>query len=176
MPSLRKRAPKRSPAADPQDAAAAELAAVALLARRDFACGELGAKLRERGFDAAVVQALIEQLRARRLLNDERYAGHFVQYQSARGQGPVRIGRDLESVGVDAGLIEAALRAVQRLGGAGPRACAAAALGLSRPPSGAKKGARPDFCNTVAFPTIISVLPSGPMSNWIHELRRNRPT
>ena len=112
MPSLRKRAPKRSPAAHPQDAAAAERAAVALLARRDFAGGELGAKLRDRGFDAAVVQELIEGLRTRRLLNDERYAGNFVQYQSARGQGPVRIRRDLKAVGVDAALVDAALGAV----------------------------------------------------------------
>ncbi len=104
MPSLRKRAPRRSQAADPKDAAAAEVAAVALLARRDFASGELAAKLRERGFDPAMVGELIEQLAARRLLNDERYAGHFVQYHSARGQGPVRIRRDLEAAGVDPAL------------------------------------------------------------------------
>jgi regulatory protein len=112
VPSLRKRAPRRSAAADPKDASAAELAAVALLARRDFAGGELGSKLLERGFDAAVVEELIEQLRARRLLNDERYAEQFVQQHSARGQGPVRIRRDLESLGVESGLIEAALKAV----------------------------------------------------------------
>jgi regulatory protein len=112
VPSLRKRAPRRSPAADPKDASAAELAAVALLARRDFAGGELGARLRERGFEPAVVAALLERLRARRLLNDGRYAAHFVEYHSARGQGPVRIRRDLQAVGVDAALIEAALEAV----------------------------------------------------------------
>jgi regulatory protein len=112
VPSLRKRAPRRSPAADPKDAAAAEQAAVALLARRDFAGGELSARLRERGFEPAVVEALLERLRARRLLNDERYAAHFVQYHSARGQGPVRIRRDLEAVGVEAALVEAALGAV----------------------------------------------------------------
>ena len=112
MPSLRKRAPRRSQAADPTDATAAELAAVALLARRDFACGELGAKLRERGFDPAVVLELIEALRHRRLLDDGRYAGNFVRYHSARGQGPVRIRRDLEAVSVDAELIEVALEAV----------------------------------------------------------------
>jgi regulatory protein len=112
VPSLRKRAPRRSPAADPKDAAAAELAAVALLARRDFACGELGAKLRERGFDPAMIEGLIEMLGARRLLDDGRYAGNFVRYHSARGQGPVRIRRDLDAVGVDAELIDLALEAV----------------------------------------------------------------
>jgi regulatory protein len=112
VPSLRKRAPRRSPAADPQDAAAAETAAVALLARRDFASGELAAKLRERGFDPGVVQELTDRLRARRLLNDERYAGHFVEYHSARGQGPVRIRRELEALGVDPALIDAALESV----------------------------------------------------------------
>jgi regulatory protein len=112
VPSLRKRAPRRSSAADPTDAAAAELAAVGLLARRDFACGELGAKLRERGFDAAVIEPLIEALRARRLLDDGRYAANFVRYHSARGQGPVRIRRDLDAVGVDAELIDSALEVV----------------------------------------------------------------
>ena len=112
MPSLRKRALKRYSASDPQDAAAAELAAVGLLARRDYACGELAGKLRERGFDSTVVQSLIEALRSRRLLNDARYAGHFVQYHLARGQGPVRIRRDLQALAVDAALIDAALAAV----------------------------------------------------------------
>ena len=112
MPSLRKRAPRRAAAADPKDASAAEQAAVALLARRDFASAELGSKLRERGFDSGVVEELVARLRARRLLNDERYAGHFVQYHSARGQGPVRIRRDLQALGVDAALIDAALETV----------------------------------------------------------------
>ena len=112
MPSLRKRAPKRRLASDPLDAAAAELAAVALLARRDYACGELAGKLRERNFDAAVVAHVLDELRARRLLNDERYAGHFVQYHVARGQGPQRIRRDLEVFGVAPQLIEDALAAV----------------------------------------------------------------
>ena len=112
MPSLRKRAPKRLYAADPQDAAAAELAAVGLLARRDYACGELGGKLRERKFDVMVVERVVDDLRARRLLNDERYAGHFVQYHLARGQGPLRMRRDLENFEVAGALIDAALAAV----------------------------------------------------------------
>src|SRR4029077_7480921 len=107
--SLRKRAPRRSSAADPKDAAAAERAAVTLLARRDYACGEIEGRLRERGYSPELIGPLIEQLRARRMLNDERYAGHFVEYHSARGQGPVRIRRDLGAAGVDAELIEGAL-------------------------------------------------------------------
>ncbi len=109
MPSLRKRALRRTSAADSKDAAAAERAAVTLLARRDYACGELGARLRERGFEPELIATLVEQLRARRMLDDERYAGHFVEYHSARGQGPVRIRRDLDVAGVGAELIEAAL-------------------------------------------------------------------
>lgn len=117
MSSLRKRAPRgaangRRTADDPEDATAAELAAVALLARRDYACGELAGKLRERGFASALVQCLVDDLRARGLLNDERYAGHYVQYHIARGQGPARMRRDLMEFGVDGALVEAALAAV----------------------------------------------------------------
>jgi regulatory protein len=85
---------------------------VTFLARRDYACGELAGKLRERGYDASVVNALVAGLVARRLLDDARYAGHFVEYHRARGQGPVRIRRDLEAFAVDGALIDAALAAI----------------------------------------------------------------
>jgi regulatory protein len=88
------------------------MAAVAFLARRDYAGGELAGKLRERGFAAETVAALIDDLTARRLLSDERYAGHYVQYHLARGQGPSRIRRDLEGFRVDGALIDAALAVV----------------------------------------------------------------
>jgi regulatory protein len=109
--SLRKRAPKRLPAAEDSDAAA-ERVAVGLLARRDYACGELTAKLGERGFPTPVIEALIEELRLRGLLDDGRYAGHFVQYHLKRGQGPLRIRRELKAAGVAATSIDEALAAV----------------------------------------------------------------
>jgi regulatory protein len=112
VPSLRKRAPKRLPAAQLPDAAAAERVAVGLLARRDYASGELAGKLGERGFASPVIEPLLEELRARRLLDDERYAGHFVQYHVRRGQGPLRIRRELGEAGVGAALIDAALASV----------------------------------------------------------------
>jgi regulatory protein len=92
--------------------AAAERVAVGLLARRDYACGELAAKLGERGFSSPLIQALIEELRARGLLDDERYAAHFVQYHVTRGQGPARIRRELGQAGVAATSIDAALGVV----------------------------------------------------------------
>jgi len=88
------------------------MAAVAFLARRDYASGELAAKLRERGYDSGIVQALVADLAARRLLDDARYAGHFVAYHRARGQGPSRIRRDLEGFGVAGVLIDEALATV----------------------------------------------------------------
>jgi len=88
------------------------MAAVAFLARRDYASGELAAKLRERGYDAAVVQTLVDDFAARRLLDDARYALHFVEYHRARGQGPMRIRRDLEAFKVADEHIEAGLAAV----------------------------------------------------------------
>jgi regulatory protein len=84
---------------------------VALLARRDFASGELAGKLRERGFETALVAQLIAQFQERGLLDDARFAGHFVAYHAGRGQGPMRISRELADLDVDAALIDAAVAA-----------------------------------------------------------------
>jgi regulatory protein len=87
------------------------MAAVALLARRDFASGELRQKLGSQGYDAAVVATLVAELVEERALDDARYSEHYVAYHAGRGQGPVRIGGDLRSLGVPSELIEAALSA-----------------------------------------------------------------
>jgi len=111
--SFRKRAPEgrgRDASGTANDIEQAERAALTLLARRDFAAQELAARLGERGFDAATVATIIAGLRERRALDDARFAGHFVAYRAARGQGPVRIERELADLGVAAEHIEAALR------------------------------------------------------------------
>jgi regulatory protein len=84
-------------------------AAVALLARRDFSSGELTAKLRERGFAASAVHAVISDLQQQHFIDDARYATHRVTYQAGRGHGPQRIRRDLAELQVDSPLIDAAL-------------------------------------------------------------------
>jgi regulatory protein len=109
-----RRAPGKREALDPERAADADsprAAAITLLARRDFASGELGRRLEERGFDAEVAAAAVAGLIEERALDDGRFARNYVAYHAGRGQGPVRIAADLASLGLQAELIDAALAA-----------------------------------------------------------------
>jgi regulatory protein len=92
-----------------RDPEAARTAAVTLLARRDFASGELLQKLGSQGYEAAVAAAVVAELIEARSIDDSRYAENYVAYHSGRGQGPVRIGADLRSLGMPAALVETAL-------------------------------------------------------------------
>ncbi len=89
----------------------ARLAAVALLARRDFASGELATRLQEDGYPAEAVTAVIADLTAGRILDDSRFATQYVAYHAERGQGPRRIAIELANRGVAPPQIEAALAA-----------------------------------------------------------------
>jgi regulatory protein len=89
--------------------ATAQAAAIALLARRDFACAELRARLLSRGFQTSEVTRAIDELAAAGTLDDTRYAQHYVDSHAGRGQGPLRIAAELRRLGVAAQLIEAAL-------------------------------------------------------------------
>jgi len=95
----------------PKDAAAARLAAITFLARRDFAIEELRSRLTEDGYAPEVLQPLIDELLAGGALNDARFAASYVSYHAGRGQGPRRIAMDLAERGVAATLIEEALAA-----------------------------------------------------------------
>jgi regulatory protein len=109
---LRKRPPKRRVGPSQSgDTAAAGTAAVALLARRDFGSSELLASLVAQGFEAATAQVVLDQFIERGYVDDERYAQQFVAHHAERGQGPMRIRRDLLQRGVGAEVIEAALEA-----------------------------------------------------------------
>lgn len=91
------------------DPAAVRSTAISLLARRDFASGELRGRLERKGFDAAAVAAAIMELIEERSLNDARYAANYVSYEAGRGHGPLRISADLKAFELPAELIEAAL-------------------------------------------------------------------
>ena len=94
---------------NPLDSASARSAAIALLARRDYASGELRNRLERKGFDPTIVHGTIEELTQERALNDGRYAANYVSYHAARGEGPVRIEADLKALGLAGELVEAAL-------------------------------------------------------------------
>ena len=87
-------------------------AAVALLARRDFASTELKQKLQGQGYAAEAVEEAVAELVESRVLNDARYLEHFVVYHAERGQGPVRIAALLRELGLPGEVIETALKTV----------------------------------------------------------------
>ncbi|HLQ07555.1 MAG TPA: regulatory protein RecX [Steroidobacteraceae bacterium] len=114
MPPLRsgkrsnsERQPANSdPRADPE---AVRTAAVALLARRDFACAELRAKLCSKGFEDAAAGQVIAELAARGVLDDRRFAENHVNWHARRGRGPIRIAAQLRRCGLPEELVDAAL-------------------------------------------------------------------
>lgn len=88
-----------------------EAAAVRLLARREHSRAELARKLTGRGAPAELVEEVVEALVGRRLQSDERYAETLVNSRIGKGQGPVRIRRDLAEQGVSPAEVDAALAA-----------------------------------------------------------------
>jgi regulatory protein len=95
-------------AADPE---AIRFAAIAYLGGRDFASTELHLKLVSVGYAAAASEDVVAELVAEHLINDERYAESFVRIHADRGQGPLRIARDMEELGLPGGLAAAAIKA-----------------------------------------------------------------
>ncbi len=97
-------------AVEPLDGRAARVAALDALARRDHASEDLRRKLIKKGYDAAVVEPLLVQLCAEKLLDDRRYIENFVAYHASRGQGPMRVrARILRHKGLEGVLVEESL-------------------------------------------------------------------
>ncbi|MCC7463929.1 MAG: regulatory protein RecX [Gammaproteobacteria bacterium] len=93
--------------ADPR---AVQVAAAALLARRDHPSGELRARLLEQGFDAGAVDVLLAEFAAQRIVDDARYAERYVAVHAARGRGSARLRRELAALGIAVPLIESAIQ------------------------------------------------------------------
>jgi regulatory protein len=86
-------------------------AAVGLLARRDFASGELRQKLEHQGCDREVAAQAVAELVEGGLLNDARFAENYVSYRAARGEGPLRIEAELKALDLPEVLVQEALAA-----------------------------------------------------------------
>jgi regulatory protein len=103
------RPPKKLSPEQSRDPGGVRLAALRLLARRDFGSAELRKKLSLQGFDAVAAEEVVAELGREGALDDARYAQNYVTYHAARGQGPLRIGADLRRLGVGQPVAEAAL-------------------------------------------------------------------
>ena len=69
-----------------------------MLARREHCSGELSRKLRDKGYDAALVAEVIERLAGEKLLDDNRYIDNFIRSHAGRGHGPLRVRAELRQV------------------------------------------------------------------------------
>jgi regulatory protein len=87
------------------------VAALDMLARRDYSSTELARKLQERGADAAHLGEVLERLFAEKLLDDARYIDKFIRSHAGRGHGPLRVRSELWQVGLSGPLVEEAITA-----------------------------------------------------------------
>jgi len=101
---------RQSPPKHPEPLADAREAAIRLLARREHALLELRHKLQQRGFAAAVIEAVLQQLVAEDLLSDNRYAEIYALSRVDKGYGPWRIRRELLEHGVSEEIISTVLK------------------------------------------------------------------
>jgi regulatory protein len=108
---VRPRRPRKAAVEAPDDPRAARLAALKQLNRRDYGARELRERLVARGFEPQAVETAVAGLVAERLVDDSRFAEHFVAYHANRGQGPVRIAHRLREAGVAGEEITAAVDA-----------------------------------------------------------------
>jgi regulatory protein len=93
------------------DPLTAREAAVGLLARRDYSCGELQNRLERKGFDPATAAAAVAGLIEDRALDDTRYVENYVSRHIERGHGPLRIAAELAELGLPTPLIDTAVAA-----------------------------------------------------------------
>jgi len=92
------------------DVEAAERAALRALTRRAHARGDLRRRLVKKQHPPAAVDAALERLSGRGLLDDGRYAEQYAALRATRGKGPARLLRDLLAQGVERRTAEEAVR------------------------------------------------------------------
>lgn len=83
--------------------------ALELLARREHSRLELRQKLLQRGFAAAHIDPVLEQLMVEQLLDERRYAELYANSRADKGYGPLRIACELRERGVPEAIVTATL-------------------------------------------------------------------
>jgi regulatory protein len=93
------------------DVEAAFRTGLRVLELRSYARADLGRRLQRKGHPRVAVDMALERLLSLGLLDDGAYARTYVQSRAARGRGPLRLTRDLLSMGVQRSLIDRAIAA-----------------------------------------------------------------
>ncbi|MDH5824236.1 regulatory protein RecX [Luteimonas sp. RD2P54] len=86
--------------------------ALALLVRREHSRRELERKLAARGVGPEDAARAVERMAAEGWQDDTRFAASLARSRASAGYGPLRIRIELESHGLDAGVVEAAFAAL----------------------------------------------------------------
>ena len=94
------------PDTSPRDA---RLAAIQLLSRREHSCQELKQKLKNKGFNAPLIDKITEDLKQEGLLSDKRFAESYTRWRINKGYGPVRISYELKQRGASEEIIAATI-------------------------------------------------------------------
>ncbi len=81
------------------------------LARREYSVFELVEKLKSLGHDGELVVEVVDALQTEKLVDDQRFCESLTRSRVNRGQGPLRILRDLRQKGVDAATVDEAVNA-----------------------------------------------------------------
>lgn len=84
--------------------------ALRLLARREYARGELHTRLVAKGHATDEIEACLDALVEQGLQSDARFAESLLRARVARGQGPVKIRAELIRCGVDDDTVRQAFR------------------------------------------------------------------
>ncbi|ATG75112.1 RecX family transcriptional regulator [Zobellella denitrificans] len=83
--------------------------ALRLLSRRDHGRRELARKLRQRGFEPALIEQALERLEQQHWLEEERFVAVQVRQHVLKKHGPLRIRAELQRKGIASADIERAL-------------------------------------------------------------------
>jgi regulatory protein len=84
--------------------------ALSWLARRELTERQVRARLGKRGLEAGEIEAAVARLRQEGALDDRRVAGAYARTAvRLQGRGPLRLRRDLDTLGVDRGVAREAI-------------------------------------------------------------------
>lgn len=109
------------------DEEAAFRTSLRLVERRPFSGRDLTRRLIMKGHSPRAAEAARVRAESLGLIDDRRFALHYVETRAVRGRGPLRLRRDLSALGVDRQVVDAVLSEALGSGGeSGPQADALA--------------------------------------------------